>query len=178
MSYGRYPDAGIQWRIFDIPTPGEGNDSGYIGIVAEPEFSQERGFYETSLDVAITTETKRSVIYYTLDGSEPKETDVKYTNPIPIDSTTPLRARAFKIGWLPSPVETATYFVNESEAIKSLPVVSIVGDERESLYEPNGIMARKRIPLRAKRDNGDRRWALRQFDGDRVAVGTGRSQRL
>jgi len=142
VSYGRYPDASNDWRVFDIPTPREGNIIGrYLGIVAPPELNHNRGFYETSLNVAITCETEGATIYYTLDGSEPNETSMEYTNPIPINSTACLRVRAFRNDWLPSTIKTHTWLINESEAIKSLPVLSIVGDEEEALYEPNGIMA-------------------------------------
>lgn len=141
MSLGRYPDAGENWRIFDVPTPGEANHGGYEGIIADPEFSPDHGFYEDFLDVSITCETEGATIYYTVDGTAPDNTGTEYTKPIPIKDTTYLRARAFKPGWLTSTITTHTYLFDVSEEIKSLPVVSLVGDEEESFYEPNGIMA-------------------------------------
>jgi len=141
ISYGRSPDFSDNWRFFDTPTPAAQNKGGYLGFVAGTEFSIARGFYETSPNVAITCQTPVAKIYYTLDGSEPRETGTEYDSPIPISTTTCLRARAFKPDWLPSTTKTNTYLINISEAIKSLPAISIVGDQEQSLYEPNGIMA-------------------------------------
>ncbi|UCG58177.1 MAG: lamin tail domain-containing protein [Phycisphaerales bacterium] len=147
VSYGRYPDAGHTLRFFAKPTPGTVNDSGYLGVVADTKFSHDRGFYEAPFSVAITTETEGATIYYTLDGAEPYDTSGRfptgrvYTGPIPVTRTTCIRAKAIKAGWKPSNIDTHTYLFNASTAIKSLPAVSLVGDERKTFYEPDGVMA-------------------------------------
>ena len=117
ISYGRYPDAGDYWQIFDSPSPGAQNISVYLGDVAEAEFSHNRGFYGAPFSVTIATETDGAEIYYTLDGSDPYDLDsggrsrngIVYTDPIPINKTTYLRAKAVKPGWRPSEVNTQTF---------------------------------------------------------------------
>jgi len=147
ISYGRYPDANDSWRFLAVPTPRGENDGAYLGKVADPEFSHNHGFYDRMFFVTIATETKDAIIYYTLDGAEPydftgrfRKGDV-YTAPILISKTTCLRAKAVKAGWKPSAIKTNTYLMNASAAIKSLPVVSLVGDEAKTFYEPDGVMA-------------------------------------
>ncbi|MBN1806604.1 MAG: CotH kinase family protein, partial [Sedimentisphaerales bacterium] len=117
ISTGRLPDGGDNWQLFGVPSPGSGNVSVYEGFVDEVKFSHKRGFYDSPFSVTIATETKGSVIYYSLDGTEPFDTKsvgrtatgMIYTGPITIDRTTCLRAVAVKPGWKPSGVKTRTY---------------------------------------------------------------------
>jgi len=115
VSYGRYPDANDYLRFFVVPTPLANNSAVYNGIVEAPEFSHERGFYETGFNNTIATTTNGAEIYYTTDGNEPivneqpSLTSTKYSNAISISSTTCLRAAAIKTGWMPSPIATHTY---------------------------------------------------------------------
>jgi len=147
ISYGCYPDASDIWRFLSIPTPGAHNDGAYLGEAEAPKFSHERGFYDRPLSVTLATETEGATIYYTLDGSKPFESGgrfpagLTYTGPVRIARTVCLRARALKPGFKPSTIVTHTYLVNASEELKSLPLISLVGDERQVFYEPDGIMA-------------------------------------
>jgi len=115
ISFGRYPDANEELRFFSSPSPGWQNDGAYLGEVADTKFSHNRGFYDTPFSVTIATETKDAVIYYTLDGSEPYELSGRgpggmvYTEPVLINKTTCLRAKAIKPGWLPTDTDTHTY---------------------------------------------------------------------
>jgi hypothetical protein len=139
VSYGLYSNREF---YFSTPTPGTANsDDTYQGLVEKVDFSVERGFYESSFDVTLNCDTPGSTVYYTFDGSEPDETSLVYTSPIHINTTKCLRAKAFKADFLPDYTVTHSYLLNQSQYIKSLPVLSIVGDEEESLYEPDGIMA-------------------------------------
>ena len=147
ISYGHDPDTNGQIRFFATPTPGARNDGAYLGQVEEPEFSHERGFYDSPFYLTLATETKDAVIYYTLDGSEPYEFKGRfpngtiYTGPISISRNTCLRARAIKQGFKPSAIITNTYLLNANDTVKSLPVISLVGDEGKTFYEPDGVMA-------------------------------------
>jgi hypothetical protein len=117
ISYGRDPNASDSLRFFGVPTPGQQNNEAYLGKVEAPQFSNERGFYDTPFTVTIASETEDANIYYTLDGSNPNQLTVRgviffgevYNSPIPINGTTCLRAVATKPGWLPSDVVTNTY---------------------------------------------------------------------
>ncbi|MBN2592591.1 MAG: lamin tail domain-containing protein [Sedimentisphaerales bacterium] len=147
ISYGRDPETNGEIRFFAKPTPGAQNDGAYLDEVDVPEFSHKRGFYDAPFYLTLATETKNAIIYYTLDGSEPYEftgrfpNGIIYTGPIYISRNTCLRARAIKQGWKPSAVKTHTYLLNANEAVKSLPIISLVGDEAKTLYEPDGVMA-------------------------------------
>ncbi|MDM8528320.1 lamin tail domain-containing protein [Anaerolineales bacterium HSG24] len=110
MSYGRYNEA-VAYGYFMPPTPGEPNNSLQVwwGIVANVEFSVERGFYDSPFLVELTS-APDATIYYTTDGSEPTEsTEHVYSHPIPIENTTIVRAIASKPNFLPSFTTTHTY---------------------------------------------------------------------
>jgi hypothetical protein len=147
IAYGRDPNVGNSWRFLAVPTPGARNDGGYPGEVKAPEFSHERGFYDTPFLLTLATETKDAIIYYSTDGAAPYEftgrspTGTVYSNPILINKTTCLRVKAIKPGWKPSAITTRTFLLNADAAVKSLPVISLVGDARRTFYEPDGIMA-------------------------------------
>ena len=117
LSSGRFPDASESWHYFALPSPGRQNVASYLGEVADTKFSHERGFYATPFSVTIATETKGAVIYYTLDGSEPYDTigdkrvsgAIVYSGPVPINTTTSLRAIAVKAGFKSTNIDTHTY---------------------------------------------------------------------
>lgn len=101
---------GDQDRYFGEPTPGEFNATAFFGVVADTDFSVQRGFHSAPFNVAITTPTAGATIRYTTDGSEPTLTNgVTYASPIHIDSTTTLRAVAFKDDFLPTNIDTHSY---------------------------------------------------------------------
>lgn len=98
--------------FFKEPSPGEFNpEFGVDGFLThEITFSKQHGFYDEAFEVEISANTEGTSIRYTLDGSEPTaDTGFAYTDPVTIDSTTTLRARAFEGERDPSYTETATY---------------------------------------------------------------------
>ncbi len=147
ISYGRWPDGGPEQRFFAVPTPGAANSSAYAGLTAEVQFSHQRGFYDAPFSLILSSETPGATIYYTANGSAPIENEaptaaaVRYTGPILVSSTRCIRAAAVKTGWKPSPVGTHTYLFGASAAVRSMPVIFLVGDPQKSLYEPDGVMA-------------------------------------
>jgi hypothetical protein len=147
ISYGRWPDANIDWRFFATPTPGAQNENAYIDFVGDTQFSHNRGFYDFPFNLCITCSTPGADIYYTTDGSAPIEneapalTSTRYTGPITINSNTCVRAAAIKSGWMPSNMDTHTYIFYANNAIRNMPLVSLVGDEYGTFFEPDGVMA-------------------------------------
>ncbi len=110
ISYGRYPDAGQDWRFLSTASPGSENSGAYLGEVADTKFSQDRGFFDIPFSVTITTETTGAIIRFTTDGSTPTTTHGQvYTSPVQISTTTCLRAMAYKNGWMQTNVDTHTY---------------------------------------------------------------------
>ena len=99
-----------QHRYFPTPTPGAPNGDGLLGIIDDTAFSHDRGFYEAPFDLEITAGVESATIVYTTDGSEPSPShgDV-YTGPIPIDTTTVLRAMAYKEEYQATNIDTQTY---------------------------------------------------------------------
>ncbi len=111
ISYGRSPSTSTLWQYMSHSTPGTANKSGYVGLVADTQFSVDRGFYDQPFQLEITTTTPDVFLFYTTDGSDPiaSSTISLYSDPITIDKTTCLRAYAMKPGWLPTNVDTQTY---------------------------------------------------------------------
>ncbi|MEL6820384.1 MAG: lamin tail domain-containing protein, partial [Calditrichota bacterium] len=110
VSYGIFNSAA---QFFSIPTPGSANTDGSLPI--DPlTISPERGYYSSSFTVTISTPTAGVDIRYTLDGSKPTTSNGSlYSGPITVDTTTVLRAAAYKSGYQPTDVETHSYlFLN------------------------------------------------------------------
>ena len=125
ISYGRYPDNSDVVRFMGYPTPGTGNNPGYLGLVEDTRFSVERGFYDAPFQVRLACDTSDAEIRYTLDGSDPCNPagSAIYNNnsPIQITTTTIVRAIANKAGYKSSDVDTQSYIflkdvINQSNA--------------------------------------------------------------
>lgn len=112
ISFGH--SAGGRLQFFDKPTPGRSNGSGFGGFVADTKFNPNRGFFDKPFRATLTAATAGATIRYTLDGSKPTATKGKvYAEPIAIETTTTLRAAAFKPGLRASNVDTHTYLFAE-----------------------------------------------------------------
>lgn len=102
-------DAGLL-GYFAEPTPGAPNAPPYAGRIAPVAASVGRGFFEAPFSLSLSTTTPGAQIRYTLDGSEPTESNgLVYDGPLTIASTTALRFGAFAPGWLSSPAGAETY---------------------------------------------------------------------
>jgi len=84
----------------------------YTLAVLAPEFSPQPGIFNVAQLVSLTCLTSESVIRYTTDGSEPTISSTLYVNPISVNTTTTLKAAAFKTGWTASTTSIATYTIN------------------------------------------------------------------
>jgi len=136
-SYGRAGNDVNTWYHFENPTPGTLNDSqGYFGYADTVKVNFQNGFYDSPLEIVLSTTNGEQNIFYTLDGSDPDSTSQKYSVPISIDKTTVMRAGTSQKNLIPSPVLTKTYFVNES---KDLPVISVVTDPNNLWDYNDGI---------------------------------------
>ena len=80
------------------------------------QFSYNRGFYDIPFTVLIQSKTPGARVRYTLDGSAPTLTrGLGDANPVTVrvETTTTLRAMAYKIGMRPTNVDTHTYIFIE-----------------------------------------------------------------
>jgi len=78
-------------------------------VVATPTFNPPEGVYFEPQEIAIECATTDAEIRYTLDGSEPNSGSDLFTDPIPIDTYTEIKAKAYKSGWTTSLTATAIF---------------------------------------------------------------------
>ncbi len=72
--------------------------------------SREHGFVDAPFDLDLSVDFPDAMIRYTLDGTAPRPDHGEvYVGPIRIESTTVVRAAAFRSGYRPSPTMTMTY---------------------------------------------------------------------
>ena len=105
-------------------TPGALNGASFEGFVSDTKFSVDRGFYDSPIEVAITTATEGAEIRYTTNGNAPTATSgLVYSEPIQIARTTTLRAAAFKQGLVATNVDTVSYFFLADVILQDSPPV-------------------------------------------------------
>src|SRR5206468_3957465 len=84
--------------------------------VAPPSFNPAGGSFAGSVTVTMSTTTSGASIYYTTDGSTPTTASTPYTGPVPLTTTTTLRAMAAASGMSNSSVTSATYTIVQPAA--------------------------------------------------------------
>jgi hypothetical protein len=99
-----------------------------------PTASDQGGRYDGP--ISVTLHAKDAAITYTLDGSIPTRQSAVYRDPLPINTTTALRFRAFRDDMHPSPVVTHTYVIGLNTR---LPIVSVVMDPVDLWNRYTGI---------------------------------------
>lgn len=124
-SVGRSTNAAPDWKLFTTPTPGANNAGAQNFYEPTPVMSLAPGFYVGAQTLTITCSNPSATIRYTTNGTNPTAASTAYTVPIPINSTTVVRAAAFGTNE-PSFIETNTYFINVSHDI---PVVSVCSQD-------------------------------------------------
>jgi hypothetical protein len=77
--------------------------------VATPTASHEGGIYFTPISVTLTCETSGAQIRYTLDGSGPTASSPLYSDPVNVNASLTLKAKAFKAGMADSDILTEIY---------------------------------------------------------------------
>ncbi len=111
LSYGRYGGES-RYGYMATATPGGPNNETKVwqAEIGAVQFSTGRGFYDAPFSLVLTSTTPGATVRYTTDGSEPGDTTgAVYTEPIPINRTTLVRASAFHPDFLPSSAATHTY---------------------------------------------------------------------
>lgn len=77
-----------------------------------PSFSVSSGSYSDSQRVTISSVTKDTTIYYTLDGTTPTVSSYAYVAPITVDKDTTITAIATKSGYANSDAVVADYYIS------------------------------------------------------------------
>jgi len=156
ISFGRFPDAASEWFKFFPSSPGAKNSTSSIfNKLSEPSVSLQSGFYDSPITISISHTEFNVVIYYTRDGTVPTKSSSLVSGTIRIDSTSVLRIRAFKDGFLPSNLLTFSYFINEQT---ELPAFSIVTDPANFFSDTSGIYVEGINGITARCSNGPRNW--------------------
>ena len=146
-SYGWDP-VSATYGYLENPTPGVPN-SGPVRAdrVDAPDFEPKGGFYSSTVTLTLTSSTPGATIRYTLDGSEPTESNgMSYTDPLTltvINNKTGrvVRTRAYKSGLIPSKPKSHTYLINQAREIMTIPALIFTGEGEEVFYKPHGVMS-------------------------------------
>jgi len=88
--------------------------------VAVPLFSHSSGNYFAAFDLEITCSTELASIYYTTDGTDPDEGSTPYTGLIPINTTTTVKAIAYKDGYNTSAISIGNYNIIVVEDVATI----------------------------------------------------------
>ncbi len=140
VSYGRTEKGGSFYYLAS-GTPGTANSvERYLGRAAEAICSVQGGIYRSgdAFEVSLSAEAG-SRIYYTLDCSDPNEGSSLYSAPIRISSTTILRTRVYREGYMPSFIGTQSYLYDINNA-DSYRIVSLVSAPDNLYSDEKGIM--------------------------------------
>ncbi|MDP3684153.1 MAG: lamin tail domain-containing protein, partial [Ignavibacteria bacterium] len=156
ISFGRFPDGTNEWFKFSPSSPGSQNlFSSIFNKLGDPIISYQSGFYDFPITLSITPSEFNTVIYYTTDGTAPTKKSSIFTGFLKIDSTSVLRIRSFKDGFLPSNILTYSYFINEQTG---LPVFSIVTDPVNFFSDSIGIYVAGINGIKALCSDGPKNW--------------------
>lgn len=145
ISMGR--NSNMEWVYFTTSTPGESNSSmAFDGVVlSDPSFSLAGGIYKTPITLQLTTIFGGDVLY-TLDGSEPNVLSPVASYPIEISENTVVRARIYKPGQVMGPIKTNSYFIDTTNRLTNLPIVSLSSAPDNFWSSATGIYAQSYKP--------------------------------
>ncbi len=132
ISYGV---SGNELVYFQAPTFGKENGKGEEELTKAPVPSVAAGIYNSAFKVTFSGEGD---MYYTLDGSEPSKSSLKYSGGITVDKNISIRIKAYDGNKIPSKTVTCAYFINETS---NLPVLKISAKEDDIWSSTTGIYA-------------------------------------
>ena len=138
IAYGRTADAATTWGYELMPTPGSANNGGTTSnILGEPVFSRKGCVLKQGQSLQLTLSLPNgapagTVIRYTIDGSEPKANSTLYQqgSVINIASNRVIRAKLFCANYLSPRSTTHSYIFFPTDRNLTLPVISVVGDDK------------------------------------------------
>ena len=134
IAYGRKTDGGSEIGYQLTPTPGNANCGTLATVVlGDPVFSVEGKVITNGQTVNLTLSVPDDApagteIRYTLNGSEPTATSLKYSAPLTFNATRVVRAKSFCNGCLSSRSRTESYIFHPRA--QEMMVVSIVTDDK------------------------------------------------
>ncbi len=105
------------WSTYEVT----GN---YVFYASVPTFSPQAGTYDSPRVVSLNSLTTDAIVRYTIDGSTPSLTvgEIYNGTPIAVNENMTVRAIAFKDGYIPSAVVSATYAIGSVTPVVVNPV--------------------------------------------------------
>lgn len=172
IAYGRYKDGSSKWGYQLMSTPGYKNAGSICDkdhILGTPVFSEKGRVQTDSMNITLKLSVPKespagTAIYYTTNGEEPTRSDRLYTSPIPITSTTIIRAKMFCEGWL-SPRSTVQSYIFFPRKL-TLPVISIVTDDAYFNDSLIGLFPNNDTDVQKDQHNWRRPINLEYFEGE------------
>ena len=168
-SWGRHRDGMPSWCNYQVPTPGADNAAYCTPKADAPVASLAGGYYGEPITVSLGN-SRVTEVRFTLDGSTPSLASEQYLGALELDSTTVLRARAYRDGFNPSDVVSYTYFIDEIDNAVSLPTVSLITDPAHLWNEGTGIYVEGPDPDNPNYEQGGMAWerpvTMELYDAD------------
>lgn len=81
------------------------------GIIPSVNITPAGGEYDEEVEITLDCSDPLATIYYTLNGSDPEETDFIYYEPFTITSTRIVKAKAYRTDYTPSAVTSEIYYI-------------------------------------------------------------------
>ena len=136
IAYGRKTDGEDKWGYQAVPTPGATNCGKlYKDILGQPVFSQKGCVMSSGESVTLTISLPEdapegTVVRYTTTGAEPTVKSAEFKNELTLSSNTVIRAKLFCDGYLSPRSTVQSYLFFPTNRPLTLPVISIVTDNR------------------------------------------------
>jgi len=139
ISFGRNKENSKENAFFKKPSPNQKNTNGRIlnEESTKVSFSVQSGFYKKTQNIKLSCSID-APIFFTLNGAEPTDNSFLYEEPIQIDSSTVLRARIIRPGYMPDVIGNASIFINEKNTLN---VVSLIVAPKDLWRKRKGIYA-------------------------------------
>lgn len=144
FSFGRVRGEPAQAGLFQKPTPGKANSSSGKGFASEVSFSQRSTTFVEPFELKLSCPDSNATIRFTLDGSMPSQKSSAYEGALLITNSMPVRARAYRDGFLPGPPHGETYLrlhTNTLTFTSSLPLLVIDTFGRDVPVSAQGSLA-------------------------------------
>jgi len=107
------------WRNDAIPSP--------VLTVAAPTISPDGGTHIGSVVVTLITSTPGAILYYTVNGEDPDESDTAYSDPFTITQSLTVKVRGYCTGMEPSSIASADFTIEEDNTGPEITSVSATG---------------------------------------------------
>ena len=129
--------------LFSKPTPGKANSASGAGFTPEIVFSHRSGTFVEPFGLELSCKDSGATLRYTLDGSMPSRTSPAYTEPLFITNAVPVRARAYRDGFLPGPPRSETFlqlYTNVLAFNSTLPLLVLDTFGRDAAVSAQGTL--------------------------------------